>query len=97
MKGKNNSDVKYIIVQFDDESSGEQHRANYPGLTVKYKEKNGTVIKRYQLEHQVTSTKGWRSAAKAKLQQFPLRLNYAQTSHRMQVIYFFSNKITSTK
>ena len=79
--------VDSIIVKFDDDICGIDQRLRYPMLTEKYKNQNGTNIKRYSLEHQMTKTSGWRSAAKAKLVQFPLRINYAQTSHKMQVRY----------
>ena len=77
--------VDCIIVQFDDPKCGKEQRLKYPELSDKYKEQNGTPIYRYKLEHQLSKTADWRGAAKAELLQFPLRVNYAQTSHRMQV------------
>ena len=80
-----NGKLDSIIVKFDDDVCGIDQRLRYPMLTEKYRNQNGTAIKRYALEHQLTKTSGWRVAAKAKLVQFPLRINYAQTSHKMQV------------
>ena len=78
-----------IIVKFDNDNFGTALRAQYSHLPFmsKYKGQNGTPIFQYRLEHQLTSAKGWRSAAKANLMQFPLRINYAQTSHKMQVSF----------
>ena len=77
--------VQYIIVQFDDESCGQLQRERYPLLTEKYKEKNGTPICKVDHEFNLASRAGWTHASRAKLQQFPLRLAYAQTAHKMQV------------
>ena len=77
--------VDCIIVQFDDAKCGREQRLKYPYYSELYKERNGTPIFRYKLEHQLSKTAGWRGAAKAELLQFPLRVNYAQTSHKMQV------------
>ena len=79
-------EVKCIIVQFDDESVGQQKRARHPEIAKKYKECNGTPIFRENHEYQLPSKNGkWNQTAKAKLLQFPLRLFYASTAHKVQV------------
>ena len=83
--------VDCIIVQFDDAKCGREQRLKYPYYSQLYKERNGTPIFRYKLEHQLSKTANWRSAAKAELLQFPLRINYAQTSHRMQACFYYHN------
>ena len=79
--------VKYIIVQFDDPFCGQIQREKYPLLTNKYREKNGTPICRVDHEFNLASRAGWTHASRAKLQQIPLRLAYAQTAHKMQVCH----------
>ena len=76
--------VEYIIVKFDMEKCGEIQRSKYPHLTEKYKNVNGTPIKRYELEYEKKTKRGFIQFAKAKLQQFPLQINYASTAHRVQ-------------
>ena len=80
-----NGNVQYIIVQFDDPSCGQMQRERYPVLKNKYKEKNGTPIRKVDHEFNLSSQRGWSHASRAKLEQFPLRLAYAQTAHKMQV------------
>ena len=80
---KRNEKIYCIIVQFDDESSGQMQRQKY-SISEKYKEQNGTPIFRIEHEHNIVSRKGYGHTVKAKLFQFPLSLCYAQTAHRMQ-------------
>ena len=83
-----NGQVRYIVVKFDDESCGRSAREKakrYNTLSEKYLEQNGTPISRFEHEFNLASRKGWTFATKAKLKQFPLRLAYAQTGHKMQV------------
>ena len=81
------NDINCIIVKFDNDSWGAAQRERYQHsqFMTKYKAQNGTPIFRYKLEYQLAKTSGWKNAAKAKLLQFPLRINYAQTSNKMQV------------
>ena len=84
-KGRNGQ-VQYIVVKFDDESCGKRRRHEYRHkLSQKYLEQNGTPIFRHEQEFNLASRTGWKFSATAKLNQFPLRLGYAQTGHKMQV------------
>ena len=78
-------DVPYcVVVQFDDEECGKEQRAKFPNLSRKYEKYNGTPIFRQELEYQVLSRKGYGHAMRAKIVQFPLKLFYASTAHKMQ-------------
>ena len=80
--------VECIIVQFDKPSWGRNQRERCAGYAKKYASQNGTPIYRYEHEYQLSGrNKKYGHAANGKLFQFPLRLNYALTSHKMQVIF----------
>ena len=72
-------------VKFDDEKTGIMQRQRRPIISNRYKEQNGTPIFKIEKEFYLSSRHGRVHAAKAKLYQFPLRLAYAQTGHKMQV------------
>jgi hypothetical protein len=72
-----------IIVQFDQDFVGVEHRANHQGLAEKYKNVNGTPIFRKDLSYNVGAGKKAHNA-QAKIVQFPLRLAWASTAHKMQ-------------
>ena len=74
-----------VVVQFDDKNAGILQRQSYPRISKKYASKNGTPIYPQDLEYQTFSRKGYVQASRAKLRQFPLKINYASTAHRMQV------------
>ena len=75
--------VECIIVSFDTETCGERQRNKYPTISHKYKEVNGTPIFRHDLEYQ-TGRRQRKHSSRAKLLQFPLRLAWAITAHKMQ-------------
>ena len=80
--------INCIIVQFDNPSWGKQQRERCPGYAKKYASQNGTPIYRHDHEYQLSGrNKKHGHAARGRLLQFPLRLNYAMTSHKMQVLF----------
>ena len=76
--------VQYVIVQFDDKESGVKQRQKYPGLSAKYASQNGTPIIRHEFDYQYGTKRGYKHAVTKKIRQFPLRLSWAITCHKMQ-------------
>ena len=76
--------VEAIIVRFDDKNAGLAQRQKYSRLSKKYQNQNGTPIFMFEHEHNITSRKGFKQAAVAIIEQFPLRINYASTAHKVQ-------------
>ena len=83
--------IECIIVKFDKESSGMMHRERYQKYARKYKKFNGTPIFREEMEvmGKTRRGKGLGMGSNAKIQQFPLILNYASTNHKIQVKHIF--------
>ena len=90
---KNNVDC--IIVKFDKDTSGQQQRERYPGLTAKYKSQNGTPIFRHEIECTLPTKMGKSLGfgSIAKINQFPLIVNYASTAHKIQVRFFHCHSV----
>ena len=80
--------VNAIIVKLDDDKAGIQQRQKYHRLSKKYEKENGTPIFRHEISYNILSKRGYSHAVTAKVTQFPLRINYACTAHRMQVKFF---------
>ena len=80
-------ELECIIVRFDKESMGRQHRERYPKYAEKYKFDNGTPIFREEMEVMGKTRKGKKlgMGSRAKIIQFPLVINYASTNHKIQV------------
>ena len=81
--------IHAIIVKFDDDKAGKRHQQRNERLSRKYENRNGTPILCQEVEYNIPARKGVH-AATAKIEQFPIRINYASTAHRMQVCYFIS-------
>jgi hypothetical protein len=82
---KGNS-IDCIIVQFDSENAGCDQRKKYFGLAEKYKDCDGTPIYRQELEYIVPSKRKSHSS-RNKIVQFPLRLAWANTAHKVIINY----------
>ena len=73
-----------IIVTFDDEKTGQNQRQKYAHISKKYEHLNGTPIISYEHEYNIISRKGFKQAITAKIDQYPIRIYYASTAHKMQ-------------
>ena len=82
-----NEGIDSIITKFDRPSCGQRHREKFPVLAKKYQSENGTPIFRQEIEISLNSNKG-KSLGKgsiAKVHQFAMMINYASTTHKIQV------------
>ena len=75
--------VQFIIVRFDDVNCGARQRKKFPGLSAKYAAQNGTPIERHEFDY-TFGKKVYKHALKKKIKQFPIRLSWAITCHKMQ-------------
>ena len=76
------SKIEAVVVVFDNKKAGRMQREQYPIISDKYKSENGTPIKIQEMEYYATSQRGKSQAARPKIWQFPLRLAWANTSHK---------------
>ena len=77
-----------ILIKFDDDKTGREQRKMYHNDSMKYKEENGTPIRKERMEY-FPSNKG--KGARATVIQFPIDVSYATTAHKMQGIYLLIN------
>ena len=71
-----------VLVEFLKEKSGKELRKRRPDLQRKYPGRNITVIKRFEQEYSLSGRPN--GSATARAIQFPLKLVFAATSHKVQ-------------
>ena len=77
---KNNGEIQYILVKFDSEDVGKEYRKKH-NWERQYPGENLTAIKKIEFDFQLRE--GGTSMATAI--NFPLRLAWATTCHKIQV------------
>ena len=70
-----------LVVKFHNKNAGKNRRKKYPGITAKFP--GGTVIERTTFKY-CLSSKHSQAASQAAVVQFPLKLAYAITTHKIQ-------------
>ena len=82
---KEKDDVKAIIVQFDNPEAGQNHCKSHSSFMKKHNITIGTPIFRSTLEYCIKLKKGRkRHGCTGKITQFPLKLAYSFTAHKLQ-------------
>ena len=79
--------VLSVIVAFDDPKAGIEQRQRHRGDCFQYTEKNGVPIYRNLQKYQIPHRKNFKKhSATCQLKQFPLKLAWALTGHKVQGI-----------
>ena len=77
------TEIKEVYVHFYDKDCGKERRKNYVDLQKKYPGKNVTPITLIEFRYS-TSKKGYNSSSTTTAIQFPLKLAFAATAHKVQ-------------
>ena len=74
--------IKQVYVHFFDEECGKNRRKNFPDLQSQYNGKSVTPIERMEFRYSLSKKK--RNTVNATAYQYPLRLAFAATAHKVQ-------------
>jgi hypothetical protein len=86
IKKCSSGNVSCLIIKFDNEDIGVEQRRKYPDLAIAYSKDKGTPLFREQVQYQLPRGKGGgrQHTATGKIFQFPVRLAWAVTAHKVQ-------------
>ena len=73
--------IEVLVVELDNPKAGKEHRTNNPKLTAKYPK--AVFIKRMKIPYTIGKKSG-DIGSTATVIQFPVRLSYAMTAHKIQ-------------
>ena len=73
--------IEILVVQLNEPKAGKEHRKNNPTLSAKYP--NAIFIKRMKIPYTIGKRSG-DIGSTATVIQFPVRLSYAMTAHKIQ-------------
>ena len=79
---KNDKRISGILIEFLNERSGRELRKRRPDLTKKYPGQNVTIIRKFEQEYSLTGKS--KGSATATAIQFPVKLVFAATAHKVQ-------------
>ena len=77
--------VDHLIIKFDSNLAGVKQRSDHPIQSGPYISENGTPLFRHNIPYNIPSSKGTKHQARASVLQFPIKLAWALTCHKMQV------------
>ena len=86
LKSWKDGKVNCVVVKFDSEKVGMEQRKIHTKIADKYKGSNGTPIFRQRTRYFLSSSKGKTHAVQATVYQFPIKVAFAITGHKMQVM-----------
>ncbi len=83
--GKDGKEIIGVFVKFDNPEIGRDHGERHKHLIAKYPKIEGIPIFKSTLEYQKSAAKSSRQhGTKCRVSQFPLRLSWASTAHKLQ-------------
>ena len=86
--------ANHMIIKFDNTLAGAKQRADHPIQSRHYESVNGTPLFRHNCPYNISGSKQKKHQARANVLQFPIKLAWAMTCHKMQVILCFLLKMT---
>ena len=88
--------VDHLIIKFDKTDSGTNQREDHPIQSRPYASENGTPLFRHNCSYNITGHKGKKHQARANILQFPVKLAWAMTCHKMQVSLSYPHTLNIT-
>ena len=79
-----NGQVNHLIVKFDNPKFGAKQRSSHPVQAGPYKSVNGTPLFKQNLRYRPPKAGGKKHHAEVSVLQFPLKLSWANTAHKIQ-------------